>query len=249
MKRKQVVKKTAKVSVGIMGVFAGGVCIIIGLSMFGGRSLAESVTFLWRFAQQPQHVGAIAPSSQALAAALIRHFPDTRKRVLLEVGAGTGAVTDILITRLRDDDHLDVIEIDEELAEGLLQKYRHISNVHVHRCSIIEWNPQYHYDAIVSGIPFNAMQLKDVQEIFARYYDMIKICGVISYFSYAGLPHLKRVLLMGRDERKDFAGIQQFLKKQQKRYGFAHDLVYANLPPAEVFHLCIQKLQNSGAGS
>ena len=83
-----------------------------------------SVTHRWRFLKSylsnPHGVGALTPSSAGLAAALCEPFRKCRQPArVLEVGAGTGAVTRHLGKLLGDQDELDICEVETEFADIL----------------------------------------------------------------------------------------------------------------------------------
>ncbi|UCC32357.1 MAG: hypothetical protein JSU86_08750, partial [Phycisphaerales bacterium] len=84
--------------------------------------LRQRWRFLTSYLRKPNVVGAIAPSSRALAVALCepyRRFRGPAK--ILEVGAGTGAVTRHLGSLLGDQDELDICEIHPDFADILEQ--------------------------------------------------------------------------------------------------------------------------------
>ena len=212
------------------------VALYFVLTLSGGSSISESISFLWRFLHKPHEIGSIAPSSNKLAEALLARIPLIEGRHILEVGAGTGAVTKHLVHRLLPGDRLDVLELDVDLAGGLQNYYRGMRNVRIHHGSILQWNPGCKYDAIVSGVPFNAMKYNQVRFIFEQYRTLLNPTGVLSYFSYAGLPHIKEAFLPEK-EKEDFQSIQAFLADEQREHGLDRTTVLANLPPAHVHYL------------
>ncbi len=75
--------------------------------------------FLQRWARNPLQMGSVVPSSPALGrriAALTRHGPEER---VLELGAGTGAVSRALLAGGVPAERLAVLEIVPEMAEHL----------------------------------------------------------------------------------------------------------------------------------
>ena len=62
-------------------------------------TLADSGLFLREWLAHPQRTGAVAPSSPKLAAAMARWLPDDPESFVLELGPGTGAVTQALLNR------------------------------------------------------------------------------------------------------------------------------------------------------
>jgi len=230
----------------IKKVFLSLSCIIVvpvALYFFaclvGGSSLSETVMFLGRFIAQPDSVGAVAPSSRKLADALclyVKPGQPGEKRYILEVGAGTGAVTQQIVSRLGSADHLDVVELDNDMAVSLQKKYGNNSQVNVVNDSITRWQPSYRYDAVVVGIPFNALPFAIVQEIWQHTVALVAPGGVFAYFAYAGLPFLKKAFLSGV-KKKDFKNIQRYLKDSYRKNGIGKRTVWSNVPPAIVRYL------------
>lgn len=230
--KRRIIRFAKKIVVALLLV-CGAYCVV---TLSSGSSLYESFSFLWRFIRRPHEIGAIAPSSDKLAEALVGRIPAGSGRHLLEVGAGTGAVTQHIIKLLGPEDRLDIIELDQMLAERLQQRYYGLPNIRVFHGSILQWTPGWQYDAIVSGIPFNVMKFAQVKAIFERYKRLLKKGGVLSYFSYAGMADVRSMMLRDKD-RDDFQIMQDFLADQKERHGYAEETIIANLPPANVYYL------------
>src|SRR5215213_79530 len=94
----------------------------------------------WRQFRQAYHsTGAVLPSGRGLAVALSRFVRDREKasnaeqngtangRRILEVGPGTGAVTVQIITDMRPNDRLVLVERNEEFVAHLRQRLAEIS--------------------------------------------------------------------------------------------------------------------------
>jgi len=73
-------------------------------------ALGDSTLFLREWIVNPQRTGAVAPSSPQLAAAMARWLPRDPESYVLELGPGTGAVTDALLKRGLREDRLVAIE-------------------------------------------------------------------------------------------------------------------------------------------
>lgn len=232
----KVIRRVLVVGFGAL-LFAMSAYVVAGV--VGGRSLAEMATFLGRFIEDPSSVGAIAPSLRPLALALVaKVVPGTlgRGKRFLEVGPGSGAVTEELVAVLGPDDHLDLVELDAHLAQGLCEKYAQNSQVSVQNCSITDWRPAEKYDAVVMGIPFNALPFSLVEAIWAHVFLLVKPEGAISYFSYLWLPSIKKAFL-SKSQKRDFKKIQKHLAWQYKTYGIGTQRVLPNVPPAMAFYL------------
>jgi len=64
-------------------------------------------------------VASVAPSGRRLALALCRHIDPERPQTILELGAGTGAVTTAALERMHPDSVLFAIEMDSDFADIL----------------------------------------------------------------------------------------------------------------------------------
>ena len=69
--------------------------------------------------RDPRRMGAIAPASRALARAIVSEVRRTEPGVLIEVGAGTGAITRELAASVAAPDRFVVIERDPDFARLL----------------------------------------------------------------------------------------------------------------------------------
>ena len=86
-------------------------------------ALSDSTVFLREWIANPQRTGAVAPSSPQLGAAMARWLPRDRESFVLELGPGTGAVTDALLKQGLREDRLVAIEKNPTLARRLQKKF------------------------------------------------------------------------------------------------------------------------------
>ena len=86
-------------------------------------ALTDSSLFLREWLVNPQRTGAVAPSSPKLAAAMARWLPSDPESYVLELGPGTGAVTEALIERGLREDRLVAIENNPKLARLLHKRF------------------------------------------------------------------------------------------------------------------------------
>src|SRR5580692_9288787 len=93
-------------------------------------ALSDSTMFLREWIANPQRTGAVAPSSPQLGAAMARWLPRNPESFVLELGPGTGAVTDALLKRGLREDRLVAIEFNPNLAKLLSKRFprAHIIN-------------------------------------------------------------------------------------------------------------------------
>lgn len=86
-------------------------------------ALADSGLFLREWFANPQRTGAVAPSSPKLAAAMADWLPKNPESFVLELGPGTGAVTEALIKNGLREEKLVAIERNPKLARLLREKF------------------------------------------------------------------------------------------------------------------------------
>ncbi|QKV70638.1 methyltransferase domain-containing protein [Streptomyces harbinensis] len=204
-------------------------------------------TFLLEAARDLRTTGAVAPSGRALARVLtepVRAARGPRPLSVLEAGAGTGAVTRVLLARLPVGGELDIVEANPRFAAGLdrlAAAYRagpggRAGRVAVHRGLVEEFGAGRRYDVIVSGLPLTNFAPEQVERIMARYLELLRPGGTLSYFAYLGTG-AARSLVASRAEARRHAAVEEVMAGYQQRYGVARWRVWANLPPAGVWHL------------
>ena len=86
-------------------------------------AISHSTVFLREWIANPQRTGSIAPSSRQLGAAMARWLPRNRESFVLELGPGTGAVTDALLKHGLREDRLVAIEHNPTLAKLLRKRF------------------------------------------------------------------------------------------------------------------------------
>ena len=209
-------------------------------------ALARRLKFLRSYLRDPGVVGSVAPSSLALAAALCEPFRQSGDPAcVLEIGAGTGAVTRHLGRILGDRDTLDICEVKHDFAEALrkdvLSNRDFVPAVASGRVQLLpvpvqEIDYQDRYDFVISGLPFTAFKLQEVLDIFRVVRRLLKPGGVFSYFEYVGIRRTSRLLSMGR-RRERIRGVSSYLSRTIRSHQFHRRMVLRNFPPAHARHL------------
>jgi len=209
------------------------------------ENLIHQWTFLKRYLKNPTTIGAVAPSSRALAAALCEPFLRGRKPAsVLEVGAGTGAITRYLGHQLGPLDQLDVCEVQEEFADVLERDVLSMEcfqlpaaegRLHLLRCPVQSLPGEGRYDFVISGLPLTSFGLRDVREVLSVIRRCLKPGGVFSYFEYIGLRRISRALMLGRG-RNRIRLVSAYLNRNIQRHQYQVRTVLTNLPPAYARH-------------
>ena len=119
--------------------------------------------FLFKYIKNPKYVGAVAPSSKFLANKMLDTIDFKKAKCIIEYGPGTGVFTEKILSRIREDAIVVLIEIHKEFYDILVDLYGHKDNVIIVNDSaeyideILNENSIYKVDYIVSGLPFSSL--------------------------------------------------------------------------------------------
>lgn len=201
----------------------------------------QQIQFIKGYLKEPKVVGALIPSSPALANALCRPYRRSNGPVrVLEVGAGTGAVTRRIGELLRNDDELHICEVcprfadileEKLLATPLFSSAMATGRVRMIRGPVQGIELENHYDFIISGLPFTVFTLEDVEDVFDTVRKSLKPGGIFSYFEYLWLRRFSCLTTLGRNGRR-VRSVSAYLTKLIREHQFAARPVLLNLPPA-----------------
>jgi phosphatidylethanolamine/phosphatidyl-N-methylethanolamine N-methyltransferase len=181
----------------------------------------EAWIFLKRWFKHPLRLGAIAPSSQALADLICRQVAFKEDGIVVELGAGTGSLTRRLISAGIPLDRLFVVELDPELhsflaaslpqANVILGDARHLEKLlpakYIGKVS-----------TIVSGMPVSTMPFKIQKEIIDSAFKVLSPEGDILQYSYRHTSPLPSKRLGLESEKRG--------------------ITFKNIPPATVWRYC-----------
>jgi phosphatidylethanolamine/phosphatidyl-N-methylethanolamine N-methyltransferase len=148
---------------------------------------SENLLFLKRLIKNPRSLGAIAPSSKALAHFICRHIDYKEGDYVIEIGAGTGSFTRAILNSGVPASKLIVVELDKELAQYLRLHFPTIQVIHGN-ATVLETliSPQVigHVQTIVSGIPMVNIPKKIQKEIIDSCFRILGEGGGILQFTY-----------------------------------------------------------------
>lgn len=213
------------------------------------RRFSSTQLFLRQFRTQFQWTGAVLPSSRFLAHELTRFLrqravPTARPLRILEVGAGTGSVTQLACAAMIPCDQLDIVEINPAFAAHLERRFatesalRSVSARTRILChDVRELNAAGQYDVIISGLPFNNFPSADVRSVLQLYEALLAADGRCSFFEYIAIRSMKAwATPLPKRERQRLleveSAIRQFLKHEIRR-----SPVLCNVLPAWVHHV------------
>lgn len=225
----------------------GGACGLARLGENGlDMALARTWTFFRHYLGAPDVVGAVAPSSRGLGRALAAPFAArTSPARVLEVGAGTGAVTRVIAELMGDDDRLDICEIQPRFADaiqrdlidaGPLHNSHRDGRVRLLRTAIQNVIEPGAYDYVICGLPFTAFSIDDVTEILDVIKGNLRPGGTFSYFEYVFLRRLGCAFSTG-ERRKQVRAVSTRMDQLITAHQVARQTIWTNIPPAYARHI------------
>ncbi|MEJ8277947.1 class I SAM-dependent methyltransferase [Pseudonocardia spirodelae] len=185
---------------------------------------AGTGTFLREFLRDPVRTASALPSSRALARAVTAPVPETGDPVVVELGPGTGAFTDVIAERLGGRGHRLAVELNPRLAASLRERHPGLDVAVADAMdlpALLAERGLGGADVIVSGLPWAAYPLREpwLTDVVAG---ALHPDGAFTQFGYT----LTRSLPPARRLRARLAGAFE-----EVVHGRA---VTANMPPAFV---------------
>lgn len=189
----------------------------------------SKILFLKEFIQKQKEVGSLFPSSKELALSMVESIVLDKPLKILEVGAGTGAITDYLVSKIRTEDELHIVELNKNLYTLLVNKYKNLNNVFIYNGSIVDIHFHTSFDYIISSLPFNSFEYNLTTTILDKYEIILKKNGHLIFFEYIWMSHLKYF-------RKN--SFHQIKKTRINKSIRKEKIVLNNFPPAKVLTIC-----------
>jgi len=184
--------------------------------------MSSSLRFLAEAMRHPLKTGALWPSSKALSQVVADQCHVPSGAVIVELGAGTGALTELILQRLNSQNRFLVVEINRTHATFLQGRFPQCKVIHDAAENLEEHLSGARAACIVSGLPWTNMFAQAQDQLLKAIVASLAPGGQFVAFSYAHawcLPSARRfrALLGRRFSRVEFTPI-----------------VWKNLPPAKV---------------
>jgi len=177
----------------------------------------DAARFLGRLIATPRSVGAIAPSSPGLACAMAAQIDPAARGRVLELGPGTGVITQALLARGIAPERIVAIEYDPDFAALLIKRFpavRVIRGDAFDLARTLSGEEPEPFAAAVSGLPLVNFPKALRQTVLASVFARLAPGAPFVQFSYSFWPPI--------------APSPQF---SVKRMAF----IWRNLPPARVW--------------
>jgi phospholipid N-methyltransferase len=182
--------------------------------------------FLAAVLRNPGSVGAIAPSSRALARVLATVVPRQGAPTVVELGPGTGVVTGAITARLPEAGRQFAVELDAALAAHLAAGHpraRVLCGDAVDLDRMLAAEGIREVDAVVSGLPWSLFPTERQDRLLAAVTRALTPAGAFSTFAYRHAAPL--------------AGARRFRALLDRHFDrvVLTRTVWRNVPPALVY--------------
>jgi phosphatidylethanolamine/phosphatidyl-N-methylethanolamine N-methyltransferase len=180
--------------------------------------LDDEMQFIRSWFEKPLSTGAVMPSSKALARTMANYVDPLSSGPVIELGPGTGPVTEALVKRGVDPKRLVLVEFNPDFCRLLRKRYPAATVVQgdAYRLRrLLGTAMREPAAAVVSGLPLVTKPLRTRLRLIADAMGLLAPGAPFIQFTYAMVPPIPKAL----------SGIK----------AEASDLIWLNLPPARVW--------------
>ena len=180
--------------------------------------LDDEMQFIRTWIEKPISTGAVMPSSRVLARAMARYVDPNSSGPVIELGPGTGPVTEALVRQGVDPARLILVEFNPDFCRLLRTRYPAATVVQgdAYRLRrLLETYVDEPAAAVVSGLPLVTKPLRTRLRLISDAMTLLAEGAPFVQFTYAMLPPIP----------KELSGIR----------AEASELIWMNLPPARVW--------------
>ena len=180
--------------------------------------LDDEMQFIRSWMEKPLRTGAVMPSGRALARTMARYVDPESNGPIIELGPGTGPVTQALVQRGIDPARLILVEFNPDFCRLLSSRYPTATVVQGDAYRLrrtLETTIQEPAAAIVSGLPLMTKPLRTRLRLIADAVTLLQPAAPFIQFTYAMMPPIPTEL-------------SSITAKSSER-------IWLNVPPARVW--------------
>ena len=180
--------------------------------------LDDEVRFIRSWIEKPLSIGAVTPSGRALARAMAAYVDPNSSGPVIELGPGTGPVTEALVARGIDPARLILREFDPTFCRLLRKRYPAATVVQGDAYSlkrVLGGHLVAPAAAMVSGLPLFTKPLKTRLKLVYEAFALMLPGAPFVQFTYATVPPIPKALDRVRSE--------------------ASERIWMNIPPARIW--------------
>lgn len=204
-------------------------------------SLRDKYLFFQQVASEFKDVGAIFPTGGSAARALCSEIRRRRgPQRIMEVGCGTGPVTEEILASMSSEDRLTICDLNESFLNYVKNRFanepkfkKKAHQVDFYLGDITEYEAENQFDLIISSIPFTTLTGSLLQKVLDHYKALLKPGGSLTYIEYAYFRDIRDALQpINRDEH--FEEVSDIIREMLDTYEYRAELIRSNFPPAFV---------------
>ncbi len=148
------------------------------------------ISFTKAFFKNPKQIGAIAPSSKFLAEKLVKAVDLRSAKVIVELGAGTGAITKKILEAMPENAVLLSFEINTSLSRHIEEdiKDERLKVINDDARHIAKYLKQYGFeyaDCVISCLPLAAFSKDERDKILGAIKHCLADSGKLAQFQYS----------------------------------------------------------------
>lgn len=155
------------------------------------KHLTEKTRFLRNWARAPLDVGAVLPSGRKLAQKIASYVSPHEKGPVVELGPGTGAVTDALLRRGIAEERLVLIEFNPEFCLHLAKRFPKAKVIHGDAYAVAALVKDHGIEApsaIVSSLPLFTRPEAQRTRLLREALSIMRPSAPFIQFTYAMVP-------------------------------------------------------------
>ena len=183
-------------------------------------------SILRAFLKNPRQTGAIWASSASLGNALVEAASVESSETVIELGAGTGVVTERIQSKLRKSSRCVSFELDPELAQTASLRCPRVEVINADACELLSVLHELEVsqcDTVISGIPWTNFNIRLQASILDATTESMTDDGTFVAFAYVHSAPLPRAKHFIRELRRRFEEVN------------INSVVCSNIPPAIVY--------------
>ena len=217
-------------------------------------SLRDKYLFLQQLGNGFSDIGAIFPTGSPAARSLCSEIRRTRgpKRIL-EVGCGTGPVTEAVLDSMSDEDTLTVCDLNTSFLNYVKKRFEEepkfaarADQVSFYLGDVTEFGEENDFDIIISSIPFTTLDSDILKRVIEHYKLLLTPGGSLTYIEYAYFRDIRDALQpVHKDQR--YGQVSDQIREMLESYEFRSEVIRSNFPPAVVRSLRFEQPNPSAA--
>jgi phosphatidylethanolamine/phosphatidyl-N-methylethanolamine N-methyltransferase len=190
------------------------------IRLFGAKNgirLDDEVRFIRSWLEKPLAIGAVTPSSRVLARTMARYVDPQSKGPVIELGPGTGPVTEALVKHGITPDRLVLVEFNPHFCQILRKRYPEATVIQgdAYRLGRLFDDLKQRAAAVVSGLPLVTKPMRMRMLLLRDALDLLGPSAPFVQFTYAVAPPIPRTVPGVRTE--------------------SSERIWMNFPPARVW--------------